>query len=81
MRIFGTTPVDELDRILALNPKLIVAQVGDASPEQPGPDPEYLRKYAAALDSHYEYLETIDHVVQIYRLRPFSAARAQPIVP
>lgn len=81
MRIFGTTPVDELDRILALNPKLIVAQVGDASPDQPGPDPEYLRKYAAALNSQYEYLETIDHVVQIYRLRPFAAARARAIVP
>ena len=66
MRVLGTTP-DELDRVLALHPKLIVARDGPAPADA---DPEYLRKLAAVLDSQYEYLETIDHFVRLYRLRP-----------
>jgi len=77
MRLFGTTPSDELDRVLALHPKLILVEEG-AAPGQA--DPEYLRKLAVALTDQYEYLKTIAHV-ELYRLRPLSAARAQPSVP
>lgn len=71
MRIFGTTPADELNRILALHPKLIVVGEGAALRHV---DPEYLRKLVAALASQYEFLKTIDHV-DLYRLKPFLAAR------
>ena len=70
MRIFGTTPVDELERILALHPKLIVVGPGAALRHV---DPEYLRKLYAALASQYEHFKTIDRV-ELYRLR----ARPQP---
>jgi hypothetical protein len=71
MRIVGTTPADEFDRILALHPKLIV--VGEDAALRPV-DPEYLRKLATALARQYEYLKTIDRV-ELYRLKPVSAAR------
>ena len=77
MRIVGTTPADELDRILALHPKLIVVGEGAALRHV---DPEYLGRLAAALASQYEYLKTIDHV-ELYRLKPVSAARPQSLVP
>jgi hypothetical protein len=67
MRMFGTTPAGELDRILAVHPKMIIVKVGVAPRDV---DPEYLRKLAAALDSQYQYLRTIDHF-QLYRLRAF----------
>ena len=75
MRIFGTTPANELDRILALHPKLIV--VGEAAGLRPV-DPEYIDKLGAALASQYEYLETIDNI-ELYRLRPFSAGAARSL--
>ena len=71
---FGTTPADELDRILAKHPKLIVVGVLNRG------DLEYVRKLSSALASQYEYLKTIDHV-ELYRLRAFSAAPPQPSVP
>ena len=74
MRVFGTTPADELDRILALHPKLIV--VGEDAALRPR-DPEYHRKLATALASQYEYLKTIDRV-ELYRLKPVSAVRRLP---
>ena len=67
MRIFGTTPADELDRILALHPKIIVVGPRAGSRHV---DPEYLRKLTAALASQYEFLKTIGHV-ELYRLKPF----------
>jgi len=68
MRLFGTTPVDELDKILTLHPKLIV--VGkDAALRHV--DPEYLRKLASTLANQYEYLKTIDGV-DLYTSRSFS---------
>jgi hypothetical protein len=72
MRIFSTTPAEELDRILAFHPKLIVVKEGTTRRHV---DPGYLRKLAATLASQYEYLETIDRV-ELYRLRPFLAAGA-----
>jgi hypothetical protein len=75
MRVFGTTPVDELDRILALHPKLIVVEEGAALRHV---DPEYLRRLAAALAGQYEYLKTIDRV-ELYRLKPVSAVRLLPL--
>ena len=66
MRLFGTTPADEFDRILALHPKLIV--VGKDAALRPR-DPEYHRKLAAALAGQYEHLETINRV-ELYRLKP-----------
>jgi hypothetical protein len=75
-RVFGTTPAQELERILALHPKLLVVREGEALRHV---DPEYRRKLAAALASRYEYLKTIDRV-ELYRLRPFSAARPQALV-
>ena len=77
MRVFGTTPIDELDRILALRPKLIIVREG-AAPRLG--DPEYLHKLAAALASQYEYLNTIDRV-ELYRLRPSSPARPAALAP
>jgi hypothetical protein len=74
MRVFGTTPVDEFDRILALHPKLIV--VGEDAALRPR-DPQYLRKLATALASQYEYLKTIDRV-ELYRLKPVSAVHSLP---
>jgi hypothetical protein len=77
MRLFGTTPIDELDRILTSHPKLIV--VGkDAALRHV--DAEYHRELAAALASQYEYLKTIDRV-ELYRLRPLSATRQRPLDP
>ena len=68
MRLFGTTPIDELDRILTLHPKLIV--VGkDAALRNV--DPEYLRKLASTLADQYAYLRTIDGV-DLYISRAFS---------
>jgi len=69
MRIFGTTPAEEFEKILALHPKMIVV----GPPVRWGVrhiDPEYLRKLTAALASQYEYLKTIDRV-ELYRLKPF----------
>ena len=74
MRIFGTTPVDEFDKILALHPKLIV--VGEDAALRPI-DPEYLRKLGTALASQYEYLKTIDRV-ELYRLKPAAAVHLLP---
>jgi hypothetical protein len=74
MRVFGTTPGDELDRILALCPKLIVVGEGSALRHV---DPEYLRKLYAALADKYEHLKTVDRV-ELYRLKPTSAARLLP---
>jgi hypothetical protein len=74
MRVFGTTPADEFDRILALHPKLIV--VGEDAALRPV-DPEYLRRLATALTSQYEYLKTIDRK-ELYRLKPVSADRLLP---
>lgn len=79
MRIFGTTPADELDRVLALHPKVIVVR-GHAPAARGQADPKYLRKFAAALGSQYEYLETIAHA-QLYRLKPFSASHMEPLAP
>jgi hypothetical protein len=76
MRVFGTTPAQELERILALHPTLLVVREGEALRHV---DPEYRRKLAAALASRYEYLKTIDRV-ELYRLRSFSAARPQALV-
>src|SRR6516162_4192205 len=67
MRIFSTTPAHELDRILALRPKLITLAEGAA---QRHVDPEYLRKLTATLASQYEYVKTINRV-GLYRLKPF----------
>jgi hypothetical protein len=77
MRLFGTTPADEFDRILALHPKLVVVGEDTALRYR---DPQYNQKLAAALASQYEYLKTIDRV-ELYRLRPLSAARQRPLDP
>ena len=74
MRVFGTTPGDELDRILALRPKLIVVGEGAALRHV---DPEYLRKLYAALADQYEHLKTVERV-ELYRLKPASAVRLGP---
>jgi hypothetical protein len=77
MRLFGTTPADEFDRILALHPELIVVEEDAAFRYR---DPRYNHKLATALASQYEYLKTIDRV-GLYRLRPLSAARQRPLAP
>ncbi len=75
MQIFGTTPADEFDRILALHPKLIV--VGEGASLRHA-DPEYLRRLATALAGQYEYLKTIDRI-DLYRLKPVSAVHLLPL--
>jgi hypothetical protein len=72
MRIFSTTPADELDRILAFHPKLIVVKEGTTRRHV---DPGYIRKLAATLANQYEYLKTIDRV-ELYRLKSFLSAGA-----
>jgi len=70
MQLFGTTPADELDRVLALHPKLIIKIKEGAAPRDV--DPEYLRKFNTALASQYEYLKRIGPI-DLYRLRPLVA--------
>jgi hypothetical protein len=69
MQLFGTTPADEFDRILALHPKLIVVGEDAAFRYR---DLQYNHKVATALASQYEYLKTINRV-ELYRLNPSSA--------
>jgi hypothetical protein len=68
MRLFGTTPVDELDRILTLHPKLIVVEKDTTLRHV---DAEYLRKLASTLAHQYAYLKSIDGV-DLYIAKAFS---------
>lgn len=77
MRIFGTTPADELGRVLALHPKLIVKIKEGAAPTEA--QSEYLRKLTAVLASKYEYLKRIGRI-DIYRLRPLVVHDPEPFL-